>query len=262
MKAQLNLSTIWPSPKAIKSIALGAMVIGGFVLTNETSAHIRISPVGRMGTSDAVKFIQNNRVNPTVPDNPGPCSTFTTRMATPIQLNPGQTFSFTVQETINHPGRFYVQYSPANDADFWLPANQLALVQDTQNRGTTTVSFTVPNVNTNTATIRVLQEMDEQPGEYYVHCVDVRIGTAATPAPTATPPTGGTGGEGTLSTTKEFVKPGFGGCGTISAVKAGHHDDRSGPGAVAALCFLLLMPLMVALALRFKRQVRPIHSAS
>lgn len=233
-----------------------AALLGTFIFAPNVSAHIRITPVGRMGTSDAVKFIQNNRANPTVPDSPGPCSNFRTRMATPIQLTPGQTFSFSVQETINHPGRFYVQFSPANDADFWLPANQLALVQDTQNRGTTTVSFTVPNVVSNTATIRVLQEMDEQPGEYYVHCVDVNIGTAATPAPPATPPPGGSGAEGTLSTSKEFVKPGFGGCGTLAAIGAesgrgGGGSSSGGMGAVS-LSIVFLLPLFFAFVLRLR----------
>jgi len=41
--------------------------------------------------------------------------------------------------------------------------------------------------------------MDEQPGEYYVHCVDVNIGTvAATPPPV----TGGGGQESASSVTK------------------------------------------------------------
>ncbi len=239
----------------MRSLTLSSLLLGSLLFFHQAGAHIRITPAGRMATNDAVKFIQNNRANPTVPDSPGPCSNFRTRMATPIQLNPGQTFSFSVQETINHPGRFYVQYSPANDADFWLPANQLALVQDTQNRGTTTVTFTVPNVNTDTATIRVLQEMDEQPGEYYVHCVDVKIGTVtATPAPTA-PPTGGTGSEGTLSSTKEVVKPGFGGCGTLAAVgsdRRGGGPPGSGPSTVALVVAMIVfaLPLLFALALR------------
>ena len=232
----------------MKSQTLTA-VFGLLIVASTANAHIRISPVGRMGTSDATKFIQNNRVNPTVADNPGPCANFRTRMATPLQLTPGQSFTFNVQETINHPGRFYVQFSPANDAGFWLPANQLALVEDPNNRATTPVTFTVPNVNSNTATIRVLQEMDEQPGEYYVHCVDVNIGTAATPAPTATPP--GAGNEGTLSTQKELVKPGFGGCGMVSSVGSGRGGGPTsgGMGAIS-LAIVFLLPLLFAIAVR------------
>jgi hypothetical protein len=230
----------------MKSHTLTAL-LGLLMGAANANAHIRISPVGRMGTSDAVKFIQNNRTNPTVADNPGPCANFRTRMATPLQLTPGQTFTFSVQETINHPGRFYVQFSPANDTGFWLPANQLALVQDPSNRATTPVSFTVPNVITNTATIRVLQEMDDQPGEFYVHCVDVNISTAATPAPT--PP--GAGSESSLSTSKEFVKPGFGGCGTVAAVGS-RRDGGPTSGGMGAISFavVFLLPLFFTFAVR------------
>lgn len=230
-------------------------VLGALIFASNADAHIRITPAGRMALSDRVKFIQASPRNPTVADSPGPCANFRTRMATPIQLTPGQTFSFSVQETIYHPGRFYVQFSPANDADFWLPANQLAIVENTQNRGTTTVSFTVPNITSNTATLRVLQEMDDQPTEFYVHCVDVNIGTEATPAPPATPAPGGSGLESTLSTSKEIVKPGFGGCGTVAAiggsVRGGGGPSSGGMGGVTA-AIVFLLPLLFALALRLR----------
>ena len=228
----------------------------------QAHAHIRITPAGRMGTSDRVKFIQNNKNNPTVPDSPGPCSNNTTRMATPLQLTGGQQFSFSIQETINHPGRFYVQFSTGGDAGFWQAANQLALVEDTQNNGTTNVPFTVPNMNCNTCTLRVLQEMDEQPGEFYVHCVDVNItATGGGPAPTP-PPTNGGGSEGSLSANKEFVKPGFGGCGLVAAV-ASDSDGRGGPMGpsalrVLSLGFLLMFPLFVVWNLR--RRLVPIRN--
>ncbi|MBK9323487.1 MAG: hypothetical protein IPM97_11200 [Bdellovibrionaceae bacterium] len=230
--------------------------LGLVLIVGEAEAHIRITPVGRMGTSDAVKFIQRNRLNPALaPDSPGPCANFTTRMTTPLQLNAGQQFSFVIQETINHPGRFYVQYSPANDSNFWLAANQLALVQDTQNNGTTTVTFTVPNVSTtNTATIRVLQEMDEQPGEYYVHCVDVNIlnNSSTTPSPVPTPPIVGSGAEGKSSAPYENEKPTFNtSCGVISAI----HENRKGggppsAGSLAVIAFLFLLPITLGFYLR------------
>lgn len=245
-------------------LSRGLVAVAALVAGQNTSAHIRITPVGRMGTSDAVKFVQPNRMNPTVADNPGPCANFVTRMATPLKLNPGQQFSFSVQETINHPGRFYVQFSPAADAGFWLPANQLALVEDNKNNGTTVVSFTVPSVNTTTATIRVLQEMDEQPGEYYVHCVDVNIGTVTSepppPAPTMPPSgSGGGGTEGTLSAQKEAVKPGFGGCGVAAAISSGRRGGGSPPpsGPSAVLICLFSLPLLVTLYLRSRIRRSP-----
>ena len=121
--------------------------------TATAHAHIRISPVGRMGTSDRVKFIQNNKNNPTVPDSPGPCANNTTRMATPLQV------------------------------------------------------------------------------------------------------TGDGGSEGTLSANKEFVKPGFGGCGLVAAGGSGTPrggGDAMGPPAlrVVALSLLLLIPVLVSWRLR------------
>lgn len=235
-------------------------LFSSLMLSSVSDAHIRISPAGRMGTSDRVKFIQNNKVNPTVPDSPGPCATNTTRMATPLQLTGGQNYAFTIQETINHPGRFYVQFSTGGDAGFWQAANQLALVEDTQNNGTTNVPFVVPNMNCNTCTFRVLQEMDEQPGEFYVHCVDVNITAAGGGSPQPTPPpANGGGSEGTLSANKEFVKPGFGGCGVVLASTAGS-GPRSGPGSTGGpggalassrlASVLFLLPLLLALTLR------------
>ncbi len=212
------------------------------LVAERSFAHIRITPAGRMGTSDQIKFIQNNANNPTVPDNPGPCANFTTRSATPMQLTPGQSMTITVQETINHPGRFYVQFSPANDQNFWAAANRLALVQDTQNNGTTNVTFTIPNTTCDACTLRVLQEMDEQPGEFYVHCIDVRIGTATT-TPTPTPqPTPSPNVTAASSTTAEN-RPAFGGCGMSGSKKARNRTENGAHFALAALPLLLLLGL-------------------
>ncbi len=230
---------------------LSSFVVFFVLAASQAEAHIKITPVGRMGTGDAFKFIQNNKANPTaVPDSPGPCQNFNTRMATPIQLTPKQQFTFQVQETINHPGRFYVQFSQAGDQNFWLPANQLALVQDPGNRLTTPVTFTVPDVNCNTCTFRVLQEMDDQPGEYYVHCVDVNIGTVASTPPPTTPGTGGR--EGANSVTKLAEKPSFGGCGMIQS----NHRSGPGPGPSGGLIALLFgLPLVFTLFLRRRTQL-------
>ena len=62
------------------------------------------------------------------------------------------------------------------------------------------------------------------------------------------------GAEDTLSATKEFVKPGFGGCGAIAAVGDGGGRGGGGPlaggiGAVS-LAIVLLLPVLFALMLR------------
>lgn len=241
------------SLNSFKLMIFSSIAIASIVFSADVSeAHVRVTPAGRMGASDATKFIQNNKANPALaPDSPGPCQNFRTRMATPLQLRGGQSFTFQVQETINHPGRFYVQFSPGGDAGFWNAANQLAVVEDLNNRATTPVTFTVPDLNCTTCTFRVLQEMDEQPNEFYVHCIDANIvsSTASvppTPLPEG-PPSGGT--EGASSVTDLTPKPGFGGCGVIAA-KATSDGDRGGPPGSAAFWLLLFAPMMWALFLR------------
>jgi hypothetical protein len=217
------------------------MVLVGFA----AEAHIRISPVGRMGTNDAAKFIQPDRMNPTVADAPSPCSTYTTPMTNRLQLKSGQEFKFTITETINHPGRFYVQFKQDASQNFWTPANELANVVDTGNRANTVVSITVPNVTCETCMLRVLQQMDDQPGEYYVHCLDVKI------APAASAP-GGNNTQGTaeLASSATEQKTKFGGCGMIAASQL----PPSGPsGGMRALGILMLMSLPAIMALRLRR---------
>lgn len=212
------------------------------LMAERSFAHIRVTPAGRMGTSDQIKFIQNNPNNPTVPDNPGPCATFTTRSNTPMQLTPGQSLTITVQETINHPGRFYVQFLPANDQNFWAAGNRLALVEDTQNNGTTNITFNVPITPCDGCTLRVLQEMDEQPGEFYVHCLDIRI-ASATPTPTPTPTPSPSPTVAAASTTTTENRPGFGGCGLSGSKKAQNAHSDAAHFALTAIPFLVLLGL-------------------
>jgi hypothetical protein len=212
-------------------------------------AHIRIAPVGRMGTNDAAKFIQPDRTNPTVADAPSPCSTYTTPMANRLQLKSGQEFKFTITETINHPGRFYVQFKQDASQNFWTPSNELANVVDTGNRANTVVSITVPNVTCDSCMLRVLQQMDDQPGEYYVHCLDVKI------APAVASSTGGGGnntqGTAELASSATEQKTKFGGCGMIAASSL----PPSGPGGgMRVLGIFMLMSLPAIMAFRLRRQ--------
>ncbi len=84
-------------------------------------------------------------------------------------------------ETVDHPGRYWIEFSPANDTG-WV---RLRTVEDTQN-GTGLHCYTetvpVPNENCDACTIRVVQEMLEYPASptYYYSCGDIRI-TGATP---------------------------------------------------------------------------------
>jgi hypothetical protein len=61
----------------------------------------------------------------------------------------------------------------------------------------------------------------------------------------------GAGGEGTLSTQKEFVKPGFGGCGMVSSIGSGRGGGPTS-GGMGAISFavVFLLPLFFALEVR------------
>jgi hypothetical protein len=146
-----------------------------------------INPAPRLA-NDNLKFIQNNPANPG-PDNPNACRV--PRTANPHRLVRGSKLVLNWNETINHPGRFIVQFSPAAEQGFWLPANELFNQADLMNRGMTQIEVTLPNITCTDCTLRVLQQMDDQPGEYYVQCVDLVLNDAVVPPPVVTPPGGG-----------------------------------------------------------------------
>lgn len=205
-------------------------------------AHIRMtSPIGRMNNRDDAKFVQPNPAALTVPDNPGPCSTFTTPMTTRLQYVAGQTINVSFTETINHPGRFIVQFSPGGGQGFWSPANQLANVADSQSGGVRTLPIKLPATACDTCMMRVLQQMDDQPGEFYVHCFDLKL-TAA--APGATPPAEPQPVATLESTVNASDQPKFGGgCAMIKSI-----DKQDPPNYLAML--LLLIPVLTFYYLR------------
>ena len=119
----------------------------------------------------------------------GPCGGFS-RIAAPKVVQGGEALTITWQEAINHPGRFIISMSMANDKDF--ASNKLATVIDNQNSGTTPHNFStsvqIPNVNCDTCTIQLVQSMEENPNAptYYYSCADIKIVAKATSAPSPT----------------------------------------------------------------------------
>lgn len=215
------------------------------VVSISAEAHIRLNnPVGRMGASDAAKFIQPNPANPTVADSPGVCANFNTPMAARLQYTAGQVLNFSLTETINHPGSFIVQFSPDSVNGFWLAANQLANVADTMSGGNRSINVVIPSTPCTNCMLRVLQLMSDQPNEFYVHCFDIAITAAVTPPP---PPPGGSSSGGTStsqSTSNVTSQPKFGGgCGLVKS------DDHNGPGG-SGFWLLFLLPGMMYLVLR------------
>lgn len=212
----------------------------GLFLSVVTEAHIRlISPIGRMASRDDGKFTQSNPANPG-PDMPGPCATYTTPMTTRLQYTAGQSININLVETINHPGRFIVQFSPSGPSGFWQSQNQLANVVDTQSGGARTISVKFPNAPCETCMMRVLQQMDDQPGEFYVHCYDIKLNAAPV---IAAPPTETVTKSESLSSAEQ---PKFGGgCGIIST-KTKPND----PNYFLMLFSFLLIPILSYLYLR------------
>jgi len=160
----------------------------------------------------------------------GPCGGLA-RSANPMVVQGGSNLIVQWEETINHPGRFIISLSMANDQNF--NQNVLATVIDTQNGGIPLphryqTQVAIPNINCPTCTIQLIQSMEENPAAptYYYSCADINIQMTQAPAPTPIPeptptPPPGDGGEGIqnsiITQQAEGVKFGKG-CGTVKSV--------------------------------------------
>ena len=121
----------------------------------------------------------------------GPCGGLP-RIANPPTLQPGQQLTVYWEETIQHPGRFEIYFSQANEQNFQL----LTTVQDTQDdqnlphQYNTTV--TLPNVTCTGCTLQLIQVMTENPASpsLYYNCADMKLGTGTSTTPTPSPTPG------------------------------------------------------------------------
>lgn len=123
----------------------------------------------------------------------GPCGGLA-RSAQPSVLAPGSTITVNWEETIDHPGRFEIYFSPGGDTGFQL----LKTIPDNQGAGmplphqfSTTV--TLPNVNCVDCTLQLIQVMTENPANpsLYYSCSDIRLQAGSTnPLPTPVPAPG------------------------------------------------------------------------
>jgi hypothetical protein len=173
------------------------------------------------------------------------------RTATPTVLNPGQQYTVQIKETIDHPGRFYIDFSPAGDTNW----QRLATILDDQNAPPVphifTRTITIPNTTCSACTLRVIQSMEENPAapSLYYSCADIVISPTATASPTpppgATPPPGGGGSQSGPGVAKESL-PRMGGCGSMNGPTSG---TGGGSGALLAL-----LPLFIFCGLRRRRR--------
>lgn len=217
------------------------------------NAHVRLNQPtgGRNNNNDSIKFTRLNPQNTAQNDVPSPCGSMTTATATRLQYQPGQTVTFNWTETINHPGRYIVQFTPsaATPQQFWLAANELGRLEDTMNNATQSMTVRLPNITCNTCQLRFLQVMDEQPGEYYVHCLDIVIGNGSGPTPTPS----GSGGNSGASGESSNSAPRMGGCATVDGGGAG--PGNTGLPLSFALFLLSILSLWAAVRAHAPSQV-------
>jgi hypothetical protein len=127
----------------------------------------------------------------------GPCGPAAKKA--PKVFQAGQQVLVQWEETINHPGRFEISFSPANDQNFTL----LGVMQDAQNGAIMNGNYhqysmlvTLPNVNCAQCTLQLIQVMTENPAapSNYYSCSDISLVNADPGLPTTTttlPPAGG-----------------------------------------------------------------------
>lgn len=232
-------------------LVLGIPIVG--------KAHIRLnSPLPRVGTTDGTKTT-NSETNP--------CGGVA-RGNTNLTAQVGSSLNFSWDETINHPGRFIIQFSPGLDKDFELPSNELFRKEDTENKGSHTASVKLPMEPCEACTLRLVQVMDDQPGELYVACVNIRLTSAEVPPPS------GPGNENSSSNpssqSERRADSGGGksqmpgGCGLVSDFKNQDKGSSTYEGGVGKMLnldtgravwslLLLSFPLIIFYFLRFYR---------
>ena len=163
------------------------------------------------------------------------------RSSTPKVVQGGQTLTINWQEAINHPGRFYISLSMANDTNF--SANKLATVIDNQNSGNTPHNFSttvqIPNVNCDTCTIQLIQSMEENPNAptFYYSCADIKIvaSSKSTPAPEPVAPFDQT------NKAIDYKGPAMSSCARVETTTPYSKSD------IGTLFLLLLIPIAIAL---------------
>jgi len=191
----------------------------------------------------------------------GPCGNLKPKPATTaLSYTPGQSVTLKFEETIDHPGRYYINFSPANDLNF--DANRLIEVADVQG-GTLpheyTTTVTLPMTPCENCTLQLIQSMEENPAapSFYHSCIDMNIRVATTtPAPTPTPVSpapspGGVTSQSTGSAGDTAPTAKMGGCGGSSAhamlsPQATPFEQHAG----LASLMVLLLPIATFVGLR------------
>ncbi len=180
---------------------------------------------------------------------------------TPKSYISGQMITVEWDETIDHFGRFIIDFS-ADGVQFQAP---LATITDVTTAGVSRAnplhhkySIKLPSITCDLCVLRLRQQMDDQivggkPQEYF-SCADVKLAASTppvtpvpsnpNPSPTQTPPPSPQGNTSQSSSNNFSEKlPSFGACGMIAK-----DNDRTPPYYLV----MLLMPLLLLLKMRLK----------
>lgn len=141
--------------------------LGGYsIFFQIASAHILMtSPTPRTGTTDSTKTTTTG----------GSSCGGVVRGDSVLTVNKGSQLSVSWKETIDHPGRFLIQFSPSADEGFDATSNELFRLEDTQVKGTYTAQITLPDTTCTDCSLRLVQVMDDQVGQIYVNCVNLQL---------------------------------------------------------------------------------------
>lgn len=197
----------------------------------------------------------------------GPCGGLA--RGAPTRLTPGSTITVAWEETINHPGRYILSLSPANDLGFEnnvINANIPDRAPSAADPLPLRYSFqwTVPDIECETCTLQLIQSMEENPAapSLYYSCADIRISRSATlpppPAPIEVPSPEPGGNETAQSSTSDVKKPAMASCGLAASGGSGHGPwggSGHGPFGPMTACMLAL-PLLLLARIRLRESGR------
>ncbi len=111
-----------------------------------------------------------------------PCGN-STRRGDPTTLPSGGKLTVSWTETVDHPGYYQLWFSPANDADFVLLADQIPNPDGKQDGSR---EIALPDLECAACTLRLIQVMTENPARptHYYSCADISLSRGNTPNPT------------------------------------------------------------------------------
>ena len=174
-----------------------ALILLAIFLNTELFGHARLRITGANGEIPRLIPRNNSDANKGGGANANelPCGRNSLERSTnPVVLVAGETIRFEIEETIDHPSIYEINFSP--DGQNGFEENNLQTITEDSNRQANRDdpnryegTFVVPNQPCTQCTIQMIQRMNPGPNETtYKSCVDVTITTADSPPPD--PPTG------------------------------------------------------------------------